>query len=482
MNSEQALVRNMRTCRLDVKGEAGVENPQGESTNAGHRGGLSRSSVEASVMDVEQRRWPVQLNEEGQPRCGRSSPHETKPFQISKHLVVEAYRRVKANKGRAGVDAQSIADFERNLRGNLYKLWNRLSSGSYQPPPVLRVEISKADGGARPLGIPTVADRIAQMVVKLQIEPELDRCFHPNSYGYRPGKSAHHALLLAKERCNKRAWVLDMDIKGFFDTIDHDLLMRAVRRHVKEPWHLLYIERWLKAPVQLAEGHCERRLVGTPQGGVISPLLANLFLHYVFDVWVEKHWGGIQFERYADDIICHCSSEYQAKRLLQLLAGRFTQCGLQLHPEKTKIVYCKGGFNRGAHHSVAFDFLGYTFKPRWIKTRAGRQGLYFLAAVSQKSAKRIRQEINSWPWKYWCQKELADIHSYSNNRLRGWMNYYSVFGASIIRNVLFHFDKRLSRWGKAKYKKLKTLMQAARRVNLIRKENPRWFPHWSIAG
>lgn len=481
MNSEQALVWNMRTCRPDVKGEADVEHPQSKSTDAGHRDGLSCSSVEASVMEVERRGWPVQLNDEGQPRSGRSRHHKTKPFQISKHLVLEAYKRIKANKGSAGVDAQSLTDFEANLQDNLYKLWNRLSSGSYQPPPVLRVEIPKSDGGVRPLGIPTVSDRIAQMAVKLQIEPELESHFHPSSYGYRPEKSAHQALRSAKERCNKRAWVLDMDIKGFFDAIDHGLLMRAVRRHVKEPWHLLYIQRWLKAQVQYADGHRESRLKGTPQGGVISPLLANLFLHYVFDVWVEKHWGGIQFERYADDIVCHCSSKREAKLLMQLLENRFTQCGLQLHPEKTKIVYCKGGFNRGEYEHVAFDFLGYTFRPRWIETRRGRQGLYFLAAISQKSAKRIRQEINSWPWKYWRQKELADIRSYSENRLRGWMAYYGLFGTSIIRNVLFHFDKRLSRWGKAKYKKLRTLMQAARRVNRLRQESPCWFPHWSAA-
>lgn len=481
MNSEQALVRNMRTCRPDVKGEAKLGNLQSESTNAGHRGGLSRSSDEASVMEVERRGWPVQSNDEGQPPGGRSHHHQTKPFQISKHLVLEAYKRVKANKGSAGVDAQSLSDFDANLKDNLYKLWNRLSSGSYQPPPVLRVEIPKSDGGVRPLGIPTVTDRIAQMVVKLQIEPELESHFHPDSYGYRPGKSAHQALQSAKERCNKRAWVLDMDIKGFFDAIDHDLLMRAVRRHVKEPWHLLYIQRWLKAPVQYIDGHKESRQKGTPQGGVISPLLANLFLHYVFDVWVGKHWGGIQFERYADDIVCHCSSEKEAKRLMQLLENRFTQCGLQLHPEKTKIVYCKGGFNKGEYEHIAFDFLGYTFRPRWIKTRQGKQGLYFLAGISQKSAKRIRQEINSWPWKYWCQKELADIHSYGNSRLRGWMVYYGLFGTSIIRNVLFHFDKRLSRWGKSKYKKLKTLMQAAHRINRLRQRDPRWFPHWSAA-
>lgn len=453
--------------------------PQSESTNAGHRGGLPRKSYEVSVMETEQRGQPAQSRIGGQPADGRNSRVETKPFSIPKRIVFEAFKRVKANKGGYGVDAQSLSDFEIDLGNNLYKLWNRMSSGSYHPPPVLRVEIEKPDGGVRPLGIPTVADRIAQMVVKLQIEPELERCFHPDSYGYRPGRSAHQALMTAKERCSRRSWVLDMDIKGFFEEIDHGLLMRAVRKHVKEAWQLMYIQRWLTAPVQHGDGRLEEKRKGTPQGGVISPLLANLFLHYVFDVWVEKNWQRVQFERYADDIVCHCVSEREAKELKALLNDRFNQCGLTLHPAKTKIAYCKGGWNRGHYETVSFDFLGYTFRPRWIKTRRGQQGLYFLAAVSQKSAKRIRQEINRWPWKYWRQKELTDIRQYCQHRLKGWMTYYGLFGKSIIRNVLFHFDKRLSRWAKAKYKLLKTLIQAARRINRARRMNPSWFHHWS---
>ena len=403
---------------------------------------------------------------------------QTKSFAIPKALVYEAYKRVKANQGSAGVDDESLQGFEDNLSANLYKLWNRLSSGSYLPPPVKRVEIEKSDGGVRPLGIPTVADRIAQMVVKLQIEPQLETHFHPDSYGYRPGKSAHMALAQTKKRCDRRAWVLDMDIQGFFDNIDHGLLMKAVRKHVKERWHLLYLERWLTAPIQHSDGQMETPNRGTPQGGVISPLLANLYLHYVFDVWIERHWKGIQFERYADDIVCHCASEREAKRLYEVLNDRFQQCGLRLHPDKTKVVYCKGGYNRQDYPVVAFDFLGYTFRPRLIKTRRGEHGLYFLAAISQKSAKAIRQKINGWPWSYWCHKELKDIRAYSRSRLKGWLHYYGLFGKSIIRNVLFHFDKRLSRWAKKKYKKLKSLMQAARRVNKVRQKYPWGFPHW----
>jgi len=403
---------------------------------------------------------------------------ETKPFQIPKHLVYEAYKRVKANQGGAGVDGESLKDFESDLTNNLYMLWNRLSSGSYMPPSVRRVEIGKANGGIRKLGIPTVADRIAQMVVKRQIEPEIDAQFHPDSYGYRPEKSAHQALEKTKQRCYKRAWVLDMDIKGFFDNIDHELLMKAVRRHVKESWHLLYIQRWLTAPIQYRDGSLEVPQKGTPQGGVISPLLANLFLHYVFDVWMGKNWEHIQFERYADDIVCHCSTELGARKLKNALDERFQSCGLQLHPDKTKIAYCKGGSRKGGYPTVTFDFLGYTFQPRWIKTRKGVQGLYFIAAISQKAAKEIRDEINSWPWRYWCHKELVDIRDFSRSRLSGWLNYFSLFGRSYIRNVLFHFDRRLARWAKKKYKKLKTLMQAARRINFARVHNPQVFPHW----
>jgi group II intron reverse transcriptase/maturase len=272
---------------------------------------------------------------------GKKSVSQTKSYDIPKGLIYEAYKRVKANKGSSGVDGQSLQDFEQNLSSNLYKLWNRLSSGSYFPQAVKRVDIPKADGGTRPLGIPTVADRIAQMAVKMQIEAELERHFHPDSYGYRPNKSAHQAVEQVKERCWQRAWVLDMDIKGFFDTIDHDLLLRAVDRHVKESWQRLYIRRWLQAPVQHPDGRIEQKTQGTPQGGVISPLLANLFLHYVFDKWVTKHCEGIQFVRYADDIVCHCRTAQEAEALWVTLNERFSQCGLMLHPEKTKIVYCK---------------------------------------------------------------------------------------------------------------------------------------------
>lgn len=453
--------------------------PPRKSIDAEHRGGLPRKSDEISVMEMEQRGQPVQLNDENQPQGGRSFHSTTKPYYLSKQLVVEAYKRVKANKGSAGVDGQKLTDFDRNLQNNLYKLWNRLSSGSYHPQAVKRVDIPKPDGGTRSLGIPTVTDRIAQMVVKIAIEPELEKHFHPNSFGYRPNKSAHDALRLAQQRCRNRAWVLDMDIKGFFDTIDHELLMRCVRHHVKEPWQLLYIERWLKAPMENAEGDREDRDRGTPQGGVISPLLANLFLHYVFDNWVENTLqSNIQFERYADDIVCHCLTEKQAIWLKHKVEARFSECGLSLHPKKTKIVYCKNQYSTQDYENISFDFLSYTFRPHWTKTKDGNYGLYFYPGVSRKAAKKIRTEINSWPWRYWSQKELTDIRKFARRKIKGWINYFSAFGTASIRNVLFHIDCRLSRWAKTKYKELRDLRQAANRVNRARRNNPHWFAHW----
>jgi group II intron reverse transcriptase/maturase len=286
---------------------------------------------------------------------------KAKPFCIAKRDVWEAYKQVKANRGAAGVDGQSIEDFDRDLSTNLYRIWNRMCSGSYFPPPVRRVDIPKGDsGGTRPLGIPTVSDRIAQMVVKRYLEPILEPRFDKDSYGYRPGKSAHEALSVARRRCWDRDWVLDLDIKSFFDEIDWNLLMRAVRRHTDCKWVLLYLERWLKAPMSMPDGTLVNRERGTPQGAVVSPVLANLFLHYAFDCWMRREHPDIPFERYADDAICHCPSEAQALELRQALEQRFAECRLQLHPQKTKVVYCKDANRPGQYPERSFDFLGYS--------------------------------------------------------------------------------------------------------------------------
>src|SRR6202171_6449679 len=322
-----------------VKGQAASgSNREGESTEAGRRGGAARSSVEGPVMGLERRGcvvrpWPLA-------NWKREEPvDEAKPFKIPKREVWEAFKRVKANQGAAGVDGQSIAEFEANLSGNLYKLWNRLSSGSYFPPPVRRVDIPKASGGTRPLGIPTVADRVAQEVVRRYLEPCLEPVFHADSYGYRPGRSAIDEVRTGRQLCWRYDWVLDIDIKAFFDSIDHALLLRAVRRHTGCPWVLLYAERWLKAPMQREDGVIEPRDAGTPQGGVISPILANLFLHYAFDVWMARTWPAVPFERYADDAICHCRTREEAEALQAAIKERFAACRLVLHPQKTKIVY-----------------------------------------------------------------------------------------------------------------------------------------------
>ena len=289
---------------------------------------------------------------------------EVKPFDIPKREVWEAFKKVKANQGAAGVDGQSIADFEADLTNNLYELWNRLSSGSYFPPPVRRVDIPKVDGGTRPLGIPTVADRVAQEVARRYLEPRLEPAFHANSYGYRPGKSAIDAVRQARQRCWRYDWVLDLDVKAYFDSIDWELMLRAVRRHTNHPWVLLYIERWLKAPMQMEDGSVVLRTAGTPQGGVVSPVLANLFLHYAFDMWMKRTYPHIPFERYADDVICHCKSAEEAQVLWSGLADRFAACKLVLHPEKTKIVYCKDANRRGDFPIMSFDFLGFLFRAR----------------------------------------------------------------------------------------------------------------------
>lgn len=318
---------------------------------------------------------------------------KAKPFCISKREVWTAYKRVKANGGAAGVDDQTIAEFEKDLSNNLYRLWNRMSSGSYLPPPVRRVDIPKGDGGTRPLGIPTVSDRIAQTVVKQYLEPLVEPVFHGDSYGYRPGRSAHDALAVARQRCWRHDWVLDLDIKGFFDNIDWELLMRAVRRHTDSAWVLLYIERWLRAPVSMPDGTLVGRERGTPQGGVVSPILANLFLHYAFDRWMKENNPDIPFERYADDVICHCRSEAQARSLRQALEARLAMCKLELHPQKTKIVYCKDTNRLNSHPEQRFDFLGFTFRPRQSMNRTGNLFVSFSPAVSDKAAKAMREVV-----------------------------------------------------------------------------------------
>ena len=404
---------------------------------------------------------------------------KAKPFSISKQVVWEAYKRVKANKGAAGVDEESIADFEINLKDNLYKVWNRMSSGSYFPPPVRVVEIDKKDGGQRKLGVPTVSDRIAQMVAKSYLEPSVDSVFHPDSYGYRPGKSAIEALATARQRCWRFDWVVDLDIKAFFDEIDHKLLMRAVRKHTDCRWLLLYIERWLKAPAQLKDGTLVSRDKGSPQGSVISPLLSNLFLHYAFDEWMRRNYSSIPFERYADDILVHCKSEGQARWIKSAIEKRLRQCRLQLHPQKTKIVYCKDSSRKDNYPKEKFDFLGYTFRPRLSKNRRGEFFVNFSPAVSDEAGKSMRRVVRGWRIHRMSDKSIEDLSRIINSVLRGWINYYGRFYKSALYPIFDQLNCALKHWAMRKYKKLRGRQRRARYwLGRIARREPNLFVHW----
>ena len=405
---------------------------------------------------------------------------QTKSFDISKRQVWEAYKKVKANKGSAGVDNVDIDTFEADLENNLYKLWNRLSAGSYMPPAVLRVEIPKSDGGIRELGIPTIADRIAQMVVKDYLEPKLEKYFHNDSYGYRPKKSAHQALKVTRKRCWKYPYVLDLDIKGFFDNIDHELMIKALEVHTQEKWILLYIKRWLVAPVQTKDGLIQRDK-GTPQGGVISPLLANLFLHYAFDRWMSKNYPNIPFERYADDAVCHCNSLEVAQELKIALSKRMKECKLELHPDKTKIVYCKDDKRKAQYENISFDFLGFTFQPRLIKSYTGQYFVGFNPAISTKAAKRIRLTMKRWKVQLRSDLSLETLSKYYTPYIRGWLNYYTLFAKGKVFEVMRYFDRRLERWAKRKFKSLKRRQGRANKwLTKIAKREPELFPHWKL--
>ena len=406
---------------------------------------------------------------------------QAKPYAIPKRLVWEAYKKVKANRGAAGADGQSLAMFDQNLGDNLYKIWNRMSSGSYMPPAVRLVEIPKGNtGSTRPLGIPTVSDRIAQMVVKLVMEPRIEPHFHPDSYGYRPGKSALDAVGVTRKRCWKQDWVIDLDIKGFFDNLDHKLVMLAVRHHVKDPWILLYVERWLKAPVEREGGHQEQREKGTPQGSVISPLLANLFMHYAFDDWLRRKRPNIQFARYADDAVVHARSQAEAEELLKALRERMGECGLELHSEKTRIVYCQDSDRKGEYEHIAFDFLGYTFRPRRAKNWRGKMFISFLPGISQKASKTIRAKMRSWKLGATRNNQsLEDLARAVNPIVRGWINYYGRYYPSALTPVLRDLDRSLVQWACRKYKRLtRHRRRATHWLGRIARRSPKMFAHW----
>jgi RNA-directed DNA polymerase len=418
--------------------------------------------------------------------AGRSRVSEPKlqdkPFRIAKVAVWEAYRRVKANKGAAGVDEQSIGEFEADRDRNLYKIWNRLSSGSYFPPPVKAVEIPKAGGkGVRVLGVPTVADRIAQTVVKLHLEPKVEPIFHPDSYGYRPGKSALDAVAACRQRCWRADWVIDLDIRAFFDTVPWDLVLKAVAHHTDQKWILLYVERWLKAPLQQPDGTLVSRDRGTPQGSAISPLLANLFMHYAFDAWMVREFPNIGFERYCDDAVVHCRSEHQARQVRDAIAARLAQVGLELHPDKTRIVYCKDADRPGSFEHQKFTFLGYEFRPRLAKNRHGKHFVSFLPAVSADAMKAMGAEIRSWSLGRRSDKSLDDLARMFNHIVQGWINYYGRFYKSRLLYFLRRLNAHLVRWTCQKYQRLRNKERRAMAwLAEIARRSPRLFAHWRL--
>ena len=407
--------------------------------------------------------------------------NKAKSFEISKMLVYQAYEHVKANKGSAGIDDISLEQFDINLKKNLYKIWNRMSSGTYFPPAVKAVEIPKKDGGIRILGIPTVADRIAQMVVKLKFENKVEKYFLPDSYGYRPGKSAHDAIEVTRKRCWQYNWVLEFDIKGLFDNINHDLLMKAVKKHTDCTWEILYIERWLKVPFVKSNGEIITRRTGVPQGGVISPVLANLFLHYVFDKWMKINFPSNPWCRYADDGIVHCKTMKQARYVRDCLEKRFRECNLEIHPEKTKIVYCKDSNRKESHNNIEFTFLSYTFRPRKAKGKNGKEFTSFLPAISNKAKDHINKTIKEWRLLWMTNKQINEIAEKYNPVIRGWLNYYGKYGKRELARVLENINVHLCFWVRRKYKKYKYKPELARKyLRKLSMELTSLFAHWKV--
>ncbi len=403
-----------------------------------------------------------------------------KSFDISKMEVWQAWEKVRANKGAPGVDGCSVEDFEKDLKGNLYRIWNRMSSGSYMPPPVRAVQIPKAHGaGIRTLGVPTVADRIAQTVVARRLEAKVEPAFHEDSYGYRPGRSALDAVGVCRRRCWKYDWVIDLDIEKFFDTVPWDLVVKAVEANTDLPWVVLYVKRWLQAPLALPDGSVLERDRGTPQGSSVSPVLANLFLHYAFDTWMARKFPGVPLERYVDDAVVHCVSKAQAQCVAEAIAERMVEVGLRLHPDKTRIVYCKDGNRRGSAPWTAFTFLGFTLQSRGSRNKAGKIFGNFLPAISKDALKKISRQVRSWRVHLRTGLTFGQLAREINPVARGWMNYYGAFYRTELHGLLRRINAYLVRWIQRKYKRLAGFKRAKACWKRITSQYPRMFAHWA---
>jgi RNA-directed DNA polymerase len=405
-----------------------------------------------------------------------------KSHVIPKQLVWDAWLKVKENGGAAGADGVTIEQFEEDLSGNLYRLWNRMSSGSYFPGPVRAVEIPKRGkkGGIRVLGIPSVVDRVAQAAAAMALEPGVEPTFHEDSYGYRPGRSPVDAVAVCRERCFKKDWVVDLDIRAFFDSVPWELMLKAVVRHSDQKWVVMYVERWLKAPMQRPDGTLVQRVKGTPQGSPISPVLANLFLHYGLDAWMVREFPAVPFERFADDAVIHCVSERQARFVRDAVARRLAEVGLELHPDKTRIVYCKDSNRQGTYEQVSFTFCGYMFRPR--KTANKKRGVTFtgfLPAVSPGKLTLMSRRAASWRIHRRVNLTLNDLAEEVNPVLRGWLAYYAAFYPDAVTPLCHRIDLHLVRWARWKYKRLERSGPRARAwLRGVRSREPELFVHW----
>jgi RNA-directed DNA polymerase len=390
---------------------------------------------------------------------------------------------VKANGGAAGADGVTIEAFEADLGDNLYKIWNRMSSGTYFPPPVRAVEIPKASGGMRVLGVPTVADRVAQTVAALALEPRTEAIFHDDSYGYRRERGALDAVAKCRQRCWEKDWVIDLDVRKFFDSVPWDLMVKAVQANTthEQRWIVLCVRRWLAAPIVMPDGRTQARDKGTPQGSAVSPVLANLFMHYAFDKWLERELPAVKFERYADDAVVHCATERQANEVLAALEERMAEVGLQLHPDKTRIVFCKDGRRRYADCAhTSFTFLGYTFRARNAPTRDGTSMFTgFLPAVSKDALKRMSEEVRSWRIHLRTATELKDLASWINPVVRGWMTYYGRYYRTALDGLLRRINAYLMRWAQRKYKRLRPFRKARRWWHGLTARQPGMLAHWA---